>query len=98
MATPPTIKPSGIRHSEQNIQNWSFDDDFGVLMAEVVTYNPISGNLERETKIQGNPSFALTYTSGDLTQIDMTIGTVTYRKTLTYTSGDLTAISVWSVV
>lgn len=47
---------------------------------------------------KNNPSFALTYTSGDLTQINMTIGVVVYRKTLTYTGGDLTSISAWSVV
>lgn len=44
---------------------------------------------------QENPSFALSYTGSDLTQIDMTVDGVTWRKTLTYVSGDVTAISVW---
>jgi len=50
------------------------------------------------TKING--SFAYTYDgSGNLTQIDQTIGAVTYRKTLTYdVSNTLTAMSVWTVV
>lgn len=43
-----------------------------------------------------NPSFTLTYTSGDLTGISMTLKGITYAKTLTYTSGDLTAVSAWS--
>jgi len=49
---------------------------------------------------KNNGSFAYTYdVSGNLTQIDQTIGAVTYRKTLTYDgSNNLIAMSVWSVV
>ena len=45
-----------------------------------------------------NPSLSLTYTAGDLTKIEKTIGAVTYEKTLTWTDGVLTAVSSWSVV
>jgi len=47
---------------------------------------------------KNNPSFALTYVAGDLTQVDMVIGGTTYRKTLTWVAGDLTAVSAWSAV
>lgn len=44
-----------------------------------------------------NASLVLTYdASGNLTQIDKTIGSTTYRKTFTWTGSNLTDISVWS--
>jgi streptogramin lyase len=36
---------SGIQHSEQNMQNHSFDNDFGVFMTESVGYD--GQNLQR---------------------------------------------------
>lgn len=45
-----------------------------------------------------NPSFILTYTGDDLTQIDKIIGGITYRKTLTWAGGKITAVSAWSQV
>ena len=45
-----------------------------------------------------NSSIALSYTSGNLTKIEKTIGAVTYEKVLTWTDGVLTAVSAWSVV
>lgn len=50
------------------------------------------------TSNRGNPSYEITYTSGLPTQIDMTIGSTIYRKTLTWTDGNCTAITVWSEV
>ena len=49
---------------------------------------------------KNNGSFVYIYdVSGNLTQIDQTIGAATYRKTLTYDgSNNLTAMSVWTVV
>ena len=45
---------------------------------------------------QNNPSYALTYTSDELTGIAMTISGTTYNRTLTWTSNSVTAISVWT--
>lgn len=43
-----------------------------------------------------NGSFIYTYTSGNLTQIEWSIGGFTYRRILTYdSSNNLTNISVW---
>jgi len=49
---------------------------------------------------KNNGSFAYTYdVSGNLIQIDQTIGAATYRKTLTYDgSNTLIAMSSWTVV
>lgn len=44
-----------------------------------------------------NPSFAYSYTSGQLTQIDMTVLTRTWRKTFTFTGEDLTAETDWAL-
>ena len=46
-----------------------------------------------------NASIALTYTSGNLTKIEKTIGSTVYEKTLTYdVDGNLETVSVWSEV
>lgn len=90
---------SPIEKSEQEVQNWSFDEEFKVLAVEPVTYNPVSGNLERITTIQGNGSIAITYdASNQPTTIVKTIGGVNYTKTLTWTDGVCTAVSAWSEV
>ena len=86
---------SPIEKSEQEVQNWSFDEEFNVLAVEPVTYNPVTGNLERESNIQGNGSLKLTYTDGNVTKIEKTIGSTTYTKTLVYTDGNLTDVSEW---
>lgn len=87
---------SPIEKSEQEVQNWSFDEEFKVLAVEPVTYNPITGNLERSSDIQGNGSLKFTYTDGNVTKIEKTIGTKTYTKTLTYDGSDVTDITAWS--
>jgi hypothetical protein len=47
------------------------------------------------TDRKNNPNFTLSYTGDNLTQVDMVIDLVTYRKTLTYTGSQLTAVSKW---
>ena len=47
---------------------------------------------------KNNPSYELDYTSDELTQLDMTVGTTVYRRTLTWTSNNLTAMTEWSEV
>ena len=37
----------GIKNSEQNNANWSFDEDFGINAVEPVVYNPSTGALDR---------------------------------------------------
>jgi hypothetical protein len=86
---------SPIEKSEQEVQNWSFDEEFKVLAVEPVTYNPVTGNLERSSDIQGNGSLKFTYTDGNVTKIEKTIGTKTYTKTLTYDGSDVTDITAW---
>ena len=46
--------------------------------------------------VGNNPSLVLTYTNGNLTKVEKTIGATTYTKNLTYTDGNLTVVSVWS--
>lgn len=83
--------------NEQNIQNLSFDEEFKVLAVEGLTFNPVSGALERSSAIQGNSSLVLGYDgSGNLTTIEKTIGSTVYTKTLSYTDGRLTGITTWS--
>ena len=45
-----------------------------------------------------NPSFVLGYTGDNLTQIDMTIDGITYRKALSYTGDNLTGVTAWVIV
>lgn len=82
-------------NSMGDLMNLSFDGDFNVHVVEPVTYNPVTGNLERITDIQGNGSLKLTYTDGNVTKIEKTIGSTTYTKTLVYTDGNLTDVSEW---
>jgi hypothetical protein len=85
------------KHSEQNVLNDSFDADYNVLMVEPVTLNPVSGNLERISGLQGNASLVITYNaSNQPTNIAKTIGGVTYNKTITWTGSVATAVSAWS--
>lgn len=41
-------RPSTYK-SPQEVQNWSFDEEFNVLAVENLVYNPASGALERMT-------------------------------------------------
>ena len=45
-----------------------------------------------------NPSYSYSYTDGNLTSIQMTIGGVTYKKEFTYTEGKLTGETVWTQI
>ena len=64
--------------------------------------NPAVAVINDETpptdSSKNNPSYALSYTSDELTQIDITISGTTYRRTLTWTDNNLTAMSDWSEV
>jgi len=87
---------SHISDTEQVLLNKSRDDEFDVLAVEGLSYNPVSGNLERVSDIQGNSSLELVYTGSVLTSIKKAVGGVTYTKTLTYDgSGVLTDVSEW---
>jgi hypothetical protein len=79
------------------MENMSFDPDYEVLARIPLTLNPVTGNLERSSGIQGNPSMTLSYDgSGNLTTLTKTINAVTYTKTFTWDAGVLTDISAWS--
>lgn len=47
---------------------------------------------------RNNPSLSLSWSDGELTQIDMGMNGSTYRKTLSWTDGEPTGISSWSEV
>ncbi len=47
------------------------------------------------TTVDENPSFAYTRTGNNVTQIDMTVNGVVYRKLLTYTGAFVDTESVW---
>lgn len=52
---------------------------------------------DTDTKL--NPSLVLTYDGeNQVTQIDMTIGAVTYRQTITWVANVATAVSAWTIV
>ena len=91
-----------IANSTQELQNDSFDREFGVAVVEGLVYNQVTGTLDRmvqpgqELPTSGlNGSIALSYDgSGNLQYIDETIGSTTYRTTLTYDgSNNLTGVS-----
>jgi YD repeat-containing protein len=86
------------KYTEQYMENSSYDADFGILTREILTYNPISGSLERVSAIQGNGALTLGYdANGNLISLEKVIGSVTYTKTLTWdANGNLTNISVWT--
>ena len=93
--------PAGrdIKKTVQYMESLSFDPTYEVLTRIPLTQNPISGDLERQVAIQGNPSMVLSYdVDGNLTTMTKTIGAKTYSKTFTWTDGNLTAISAWSLV
>lgn len=83
-------------NSMSDLMNLSFDGEYNVHVVEPLTLNPVTGNLERTVAIQGDGSLKFTYTDGNVTKIEKTIGTKTYTKTLTWTDGVCTAVSAWS--
>ena len=87
---------SQTKYTVQYMENSSYDTDYDVLTREMLTLNPVSDALEKVTGIQGNSSLALTYTGGNLTKIEKTVGATTYTKDLTWTDGNLTAVTTWS--
>lgn len=81
------------------MEQMSWDDTLEILARLPLTINAVSGAPEKQTGIQGNASFSLSYDGdGNLTTLDKIISGVTYRKTFTWTGGKLTAISTWSIV
>jgi len=95
MATNPTHRD--VKQTLEYMDHMSFDSTYEVLTRLPLTLNPVSGNLERTTAIQGNASYVLTYDGGGKLQtLAKTIGATTYTKTFTWTGDDLTAISTWS--
>jgi hypothetical protein len=86
-------------NSMGDLMNLSFDGEYNVHVVEPLTYNSVSGSLERITTIQGNGSLVITYdSSNNPTTIEKTIGSTTYTKTLTWTDGVCTAVSAWGEV
>jgi YD repeat-containing protein len=86
-----------LKKSVTYMENLSLDPVYEVLTRIPLTVNPVSGNLERSTAIQGNPSMTLTYDGdGNLTTLTKTIDGTTYTKTFSWTDGNLTSISAWS--
>ena len=100
-----TKDASQTKRTVQGILNKSYDEDFDILAVELVGYDSDAGVLRRvKTNADGeiqldttvNPSFVLTWTSGELTKIGQTISGTAYETNLTWTSGELTAISAWA--
>lgn len=86
-----------MKKSVMYMENLSFDPFYEVLTRIPLTQNPVSGALERQVEIQGNPSMGLEYdVDGNLTTLTKVIDSVTYTRTLTWTDGVLTAVSAWS--
>ena len=86
-----------VKKTLEYMESLSFDPVYEVLTRIPLTQNPVSGDLEREVKIQGNPSLALTWNAdGTLASIVKTIGATSYTKTFSWTDGNLTGISAWS--
>jgi hypothetical protein len=42
-------RSQGIKNSEQNVLNWTFDEDFGVLAVELLAYDPVAEVVRRVT-------------------------------------------------
>lgn len=82
------------------------DLEISDLLENIATAsNQTSGNQQTKIKetspvdsTKTNPIYFLTYTGDLLTQIDMKIGDIFYRKTLSYTNGKLTSVSAWQEV
>ena len=79
-----------------HMENMSFDSEHEVLARIPLTINTVSGETERQTALQGNSSLTLSYTDGNLTTLEKTIGSTTYTKTFSWTGDELTGVSSWS--
>jgi hypothetical protein len=85
-----------IKKSIPYMEQMSWDEDLEVLARLGLSMNPITGEAERVTAIQGNPSMTITYdVDGNIDTLTKTIGAKTYTKTFTFTAGVLTDISAW---
>lgn len=74
----------------------SVDNKTKVNVVQVLTLNPVTGNLERATGIQGNHSIALGYDGlGNVVTVTKSVGGTDYVKTLTYDEGKITGVSEW---
>ena len=95
-----TIHTASGKDAKQTLvamENLSFDTSYEVLSRIPLTLNPVSGNLERPTGIQGNASITLAYdVDGNIETLTKTISGTSYEKTFTWTDGSLTGISTWS--
>jgi len=86
-----------IKKTQAYMESLSFDPDYEVLTRIPLTLNPVSGNLERTTAIQGNQSMTLAYDgSGQLTTLTKTIDGTVYTKTFTWDTGRLVSVSTWA--
>jgi YD repeat-containing protein len=86
-----------LKKSVTYMENLSFDPVYEVLTRIPLTMNPVTGDMERTTAIQGNPSMTLAYDGdGNLATMTKTIDGTTYTKTFSWVGGNLTAISAWS--
>lgn len=89
-----------INKSVQEMNNLSFDTDRNVLAREALTVNPVSGNSEVATAIQGNASLSLTQSDSVVASsqvLTKTVGSTSYTRTLTRNAnGDLLSITPWS--
>jgi len=87
-------------NSQGDLANRSFDGEYDVHVVEPLTLNPVTGNLERTTTIQGNGSLVISNTDevvASTKTITKTIGATSYTKTLSYNAaGDVIAVSAWS--
>jgi len=94
MAANPTHRD--VKQTLEYMDHMSFDKDYEVLTRLPLSLNPVSGNLERTTAIQGNASYVLTYDgTGKLQTLAKTVDATTYTKTFTWTGDNLTGISAW---
>lgn len=86
-----------VKQSDPDDLNANVNLQVGDL--DVDSDNPVPTE-EQETapdaSNKNNPSLALTYVTGDLTSIALTIDVDTFTKTLAYVAGDLSTISVWA--
>lgn len=91
---------NNAKRSEQNVLNSSYDEDFDIVAFENLTYNPVTRQLERETKIQGNASTVISFNAaGECIKIEKTIGSTTYTKLFTRSDNVIAStlpISAWS--
>ena len=91
-------------NSTQELQNDSFDREFGVAVVEGLVYNQVTGTLDRmvqpgqELPTSGSNA-SLEVSTVTTTTIQKTIGTTTYQKTVAKDSSDNSIeVSAWTEV